>query len=49
LFCFHLHHHNPYLILGPFKYEMLHREIEIGMFHDFATDYEIKNLKTYSR
>jgi hypothetical protein len=49
LFCFNLHHNNPYLILGPFKYERLHRDIEIGMFHDFATDDEINGLKTHAR
>ena len=49
LFCFHLHHNNPYLILGPFKYERLHKALEIGLFHDFATENEMTAIKSHAR
>jgi hypothetical protein len=49
LFCFHLHHDNPYLILGPFKYERLHSNLEIGLFHDFASEDEMQAMKARAR
>ena len=36
--CHFIHHNNPYLLIGPFKYERLHVEPEVGYFHDFISD-----------
>ena len=49
LFCFHLHHNDPYLILGPFKYERLLANPEIGLFHDFASEFEMETMKARAR
>ena len=46
LYCQFLHQNNPYLKLGPMKYEMLNRDPEINLLHDFISDKEIKNVKT---
>jgi hypothetical protein len=34
--CFFVDHEDPYLKLGPFKYELKHDKPEIGMFHDLV-------------
>ena len=47
--CFYLDQNNPYLRLGPFKYERLHSNPEIGLFHDFASNFEMENLKAKAR
>ena len=45
LCCQFLHQNNPYLKLGPMKFEMLNSEPEIDLLHDFISDKEIHNLK----
>ena len=35
--CFFVDHNDPFLILGPFKYELKNRVPEIGLFHDLAS------------
>ena len=45
LYCQFLHQNNPYLKLGPMKFEMLNSEPEIDLLHDFVSDKEIHNLK----
>ena len=45
LYCQFLHQNNPYLKLGPLKFEMLNSEPEIDLLHDFISDKEIHNLK----
>ena len=47
--CFNLHHGNPYLQLGPFKYEMILKEPEIGLFHQLITPQEAENMKHLAR
>ena len=42
--CQYLHHRNPYLKLGPFKYEMLNEVPEIGYFHDILSDLECDSI-----
>ena len=46
LYCQLLHQDNPYLKLGPMKYEMLNYDPEISLLHDFISDVEIKKIKT---
>ena len=41
-----LHQNNPYLKLGPMKYEMLNQKPEISLLHDFISDAEIRKIKT---
>ena len=45
LYCQFLHQNNPYLKLGPMKFEMLNSEPEIDLLHDFLSDKEIHKLK----
>ena len=45
LYCQFLHKNNPYLKLGPMKYEMLNREPEINLLHNFISNEEIRNVK----
>ena len=47
--CHHLHYHNPYLQLGPFKYEPLNEDPHIGMFRDFYSSQHLDNLVTASK
>jgi len=49
LSCFYVHHDNPFLILGPFKYELKHQVPEIGVFHDLVSENEIEAVKQKSR
>jgi hypothetical protein len=35
--CFFVDHNDPYLKIGPFKYELKHANPEIGLFHDLVT------------
>ena len=37
LYCFYIDHRDPYLKLGPFKYELKNRNPEVGLFHDLAS------------
>ena len=45
LSCQFLHQNNPYLKLGPMKFEMLNGEPEVDLLHDFLSDKEIHKLK----
>ena len=45
--CVFVHHNNPYLILGPFKFEVKHSNPEIAIIHDFISvklAHKVKNL-----
>ncbi len=44
LYCFYIHHHNPFLKLGPIKYERLNAEPEIGLYHQLISDRQIQNV-----
>ena len=46
--CQYLHHNNPYMKLGPFKYELLHPGPEIGYLHDFVSSSETEAIKTHA-
>ena len=41
-FCTFIHHYNPFLKMGPFKFEAKHQNPEIGFFHDFVSTIEIE-------
>ena len=45
LFCYLVHHENPYLKLGPFKFEKLQNQPEIGYIHEFTSDQELSQIK----
>ena len=47
--CFWLHHNDPYLKLGPFKFEIKHQEPEIGLIHQFASLNETKSIRNRAR
>ncbi len=40
--CFFVKQDNPYLRLGPFKYELLNKEPEVGLFHQLASKSQIE-------
>ncbi len=42
--CILLHYGNPYLRLGPFKYEILNRDPHVAMFRDFYGSKELDDL-----
>ena len=42
--CQYLHYHNPYLMLGPFKYEPLNDDPHIGIFRDFYSFQHLNSL-----
>ena len=42
--CSNLHYHDPYLSLGPFKYEVLSRDPHVGIFRDFYSNKEIAGV-----
>ena len=42
--CYYLHQQNPYLRLGPFLYERLNGQPEVGYFHDMFSKNEIQGL-----
>ena len=47
--CIWLHHNDPYLKLGPFKFEIKHQEPEIGLIHEFASLNETKSIQDRAR
>ena len=47
--CSLLHHNDPYLKLGPFKFEIKHQEPEIGLIHEFASLNETKSIQYRAR
>ena len=44
-----MHHNNPYLRLGPFKFEALHQNPEIAIIHKFSSPQNIKKIKDFAR
>ena len=49
LVCIFLHHKNPFLQMGPFKFELKHLNPEIGYLHDFISLNEVNNIKNLAR
>merc|ERR1719270_869279 len=47
--CHMLHYQNPYLKIGPFKYEPLNDDPHIGMFKDFYSFQHLDDLVTNSK
>ena len=47
--CINLHWKNPFLRLGPFKYEPLSQDPHVGMFRDFMSSSECEQVKNRSR
>ena len=43
--CLWLNQNNPYLMLGPFKFEFMHKNPEIAVIHDFASSKEAKLIR----
>ena len=43
--CIFLHHKNPFLKIGPFKYEFLNKEPGIGLVHDLISDKVVQKMK----
>ena len=44
--CIYLHHRNPYLKLGPFKYDLLNEVPHIAMLRDFASTTDVEKTKS---
>ena len=44
-----MHHGNPHHRLGPFKYELLHLDPEIGLYHQLISVQESENVKDLAR
>ena len=49
LHCLHVNHNDPYLKLGPFKFELKHLDPEIAIIHDFSSPEEIEKVKNHAR
>ena len=47
--CIFLHQNNPYLKIGPFKFEPFHENPEIAVIHDFISETELNRIKTGAR
>ena len=47
--CSLIHYHNPYIKLGPFKYELLSHDPHVGMFRDFFSHQECDEVVRRSR
>ena len=47
--CTQLHHSNPYLKMGPFKFEQKHYNPEIALLHDFVSVRESDNVKNLTK
>ena len=47
--CVWLHYNNPYLWLGPFKFEFKHQNPEIALIHDFINEEEAQKIKMLAR
>ena len=47
--CLFAHHENPFLKLGPFKYELLNKEPSVGFVHDLISDKQAEKLKDDAR
>ena len=47
--CLWLDHRNPFLKIGPFKYEQLHENFEIGIVHELITVQESLAIRKLSK
>ena len=47
--CLWLDHKNPFLKIGPFKYERLHENFEIGLIHELITVEESYTIRKLSK
>ena len=47
--CIFLTHGNPYLKIGPFKYEYLNKKPNVGFVHDLISYQEALNMKTNAK
>ena len=47
--CSWLDHENPFLKFGPFKFELLHENFEIGLLHDLITKEESINIQKLAK
>ena len=45
LFCILLHHSNPFLRMGPFKFECLNMQPELGFVHDIISVNQTSKMK----
>jgi hypothetical protein len=45
LHCHWLHQNNPFLKVGPFKFELKHKHPDIGYIHDMASKAEVEGIK----
>ena len=44
-----MHHNNPYLKIGPFKFEFKNQKPEIGLFHELVTPAEAQAIQNIAR
>ena len=47
--CSWLDHRNPFLKIGPFKFEQLHENFEIGIIHELITVDESVTIRKLSK
>ena len=47
-YCHHLHHNDPYTMLGPFKLEQLSSQPYITVIHDMMYTSEMDHFKSYA-
>ena len=49
LHCKFVHHNNPYLEIGPFKFELMNQKPEIGLIHELVTSAEAQAIQNIAR
>ena len=49
MYCILLHHNDPYLRIGPFKFEIKHSNPEIAIIHDLVNIQESENIQNITR
>ena len=47
--CVFLHHQDPFLKIGPFKYEYLNKGPNVGLVHDLISKEIIEKIKLNTR
>ena len=47
--CTWVHHNNPYLQLGPFKFELKHQNPEVALIHDLVSSMDIQKIQDLAR
>ena len=47
--CIWVEHNNPFLRLGPFKFEVLHQDPEIAYIHDLVSKKQTDNVKELAK